>query len=153
MGEGILVRADVDRFDRPFEFLDARFAVMLSAEDTGGAVSSIDTNRFARGGPPLHVHHAQDEWFFVREGEFDIRVGEVTHHLRPGDSLLAPRGTPHAFANTTERGRMLVTFLPAGRMEAFFREASAIENPTPPQMAGVFAAHGMKVVGPPLPLG
>jgi mannose-6-phosphate isomerase-like protein (cupin superfamily) len=111
--------ADSDRFGRPFESLDAWFNIVLSGKDTGQAACSVDTNRRMRGGPPLHVHHAQDEWFFVREGEFDIRVGDETHHLRPGDSLLAPRGVPHAFANSTETGRMLVTFLPAGQIEDF----------------------------------
>lgn len=147
------VRAGVDRFGLPFVFIDAKFAVVLSAEDTGGAACAVDTNRFARGGPPLHVHDAQDEWFFVREGVFDIRVGDVTHRLTAGDSLLAPRGVPHAFVNVTEAARMLVTFIPAGSMEAFFREASAVEAPTPPLMAGIFAKHGMRMVGPPLVVG
>ena len=145
---GVLVAAETDRFGTPFEFLDAWFNVVLSGKDTGGLACSIDTNRKLRGGPPLHIHPDQDEWFFVREGLFDIRVGEVVHHLKPGDSLLAPRGVPHAFANTSETGRMLVTFFPAGQMEDFFHVASALTSPTPPQMVEVFAAHGMKVVGP-----
>jgi len=147
---GIKVAAETDRFGRPFDFLDAWFNVTLSGKDTDGAACSIDTNRRQRGGPPLHVHHNQDEWFFVREGEFDIRIGEETFHLNSGDSLLAPRGVPHAFANTTETGRMLVTFFPAGDMESFFQVASALTSPTPATMAQVFADHGMKVVGPPL---
>ena len=149
----ILVRAGQDRFNAPFEFLDARFVVVVSAKDTGGALTSIDTDRRIRGGPPVHAHPGQDEWFFVREGEFDIQVDGVMHHLVAGDSLLAPRGIPHAFANTTETGRMLVTFIPSGDMEAFFHEASALKSPSPPQMAAVFAKHGMQVVGPPLPVG
>ena len=147
---GLLVVAETDRFATPFEFLDAWFNVVLSGEDTGGAACAIDTNRRLRGGPPMHVHHDQDEWFFVRDGEFDIVVGDARHHLRPGDSLLAPRGIPHAFANTTETGRMLVTFFPAGEMEAFFHAAASVDQPTPPEMAAIFARHGMAVVGPPL---
>lgn len=147
---GILVVAETDRFATPFEFLDAWFNVVLSGQDTGGAACAIDTNRRLRGGPPMHVHHAQDEWFFIREGEFDIVVGETRHHLSPGDSLLAPRGVPHAFANTTETGRMLVTFFPAGQMEDFFQAAASATAPTPPEMAAIFVHHGMSVVGPPL---
>jgi quercetin 2,3-dioxygenase len=81
-----------------------------------------------------------------------MRVGEDTFRLGPGDALLAPRGVPHSFASVTDRARMLVTFLPAGDMEAFFREASALEAPTPPEMAAVFGRHGMQVLGPPLPV-
>ncbi len=146
--EGVFVAADTDRFGTPFTFLDAWFNVVLSGKDTGGAACSVDTNRKLRGGPPLHIHPDQDEWFFVREGTFDIRVGEVLRHLQPGDSLLAPRGVPHAFANTTETGRMLVTFFPAGQMEDFFHVAAGMTSPTPQDIVAVFAAHGMKVVGP-----
>jgi mannose-6-phosphate isomerase-like protein (cupin superfamily) len=145
---GVLVLVETDRFGTPFEFLDAWFNVVLSGKDTGGAACSVDTNRKLRGGPPMHIHPEQDEWFFVREGEFDIRVGDHTYQLKPGDSLLAPRGVPHCFANTTETGRMLVSFFPAGQMEAFFHVASGLTATTPPQMAAVFAAHGMQVVGP-----
>lgn len=150
---GIKVGAEHDRFDQPFDFLDAWFNVVLSGKDTIGAACSIDTNRRMRGGPPMHIHPVQDEWFFVREGEFDIRIGDDTFHLKPGDSLLAPMGVPHAFANTTETGRMLVTFFPAGQMEDFFHVASSMTSPTPAQMAAVFQAHGMQVVGPGLPTG
>ena len=150
--DAVLVRADTDRFGASFTFLDATFCVVLSGTDTGQRACSVDTNRHRRGGPPVHVHPDQDEWFLIREGEFDIRVGDVTHHLMPGDSLLAPMGVPHAFANTTPTGRMLVTFMPAGGMEAFFAEASALAAPTPPEMAAVFRKHGMQVLGPPLPL-
>lgn len=149
---GVKVAAETDRFGTPFDFLDAWFNVTLSGKDTDGAACSIDTNRRMRGGPPTHVHHAQDEWFFVREGEFDIKVGDEVFHLLPGDSLLAPMGVPHAFANTTETGRMLVTFFPAGAMEDFFHVAAALTKPSPAEMAQVFAAHGMQVVGPPMPV-
>ena len=67
---GVKVSAETDRFGQPFEFLDAWFNVTLSGKDTNGAACSVDTNRKKRGGPPLHVHPEQDEWFFVREGEF-----------------------------------------------------------------------------------
>lgn len=149
---GRMVTAGQDRFDTPFVFLDADFNVILSGRDTQGAACAVETMRRLPGGPPLHVHPAQDEWFFVREGRFDMRIGEETFMLGPGDSLLAPRGVPHAFASRTPTARMLVTFFPAGDMEAFFQKAAALRAPTPPEMAAVFAAHGMSVVGPPLSL-
>jgi len=147
---GVLVRARTDRFEAPLEFLDAWFNIVLSGQDTAGAACAIETSRHLRGGPPLHVHPDQDEWFFVREGEFDMVVGDARHHLSAGDSLLAPRGVPHAFASTTETARMLVTFFPAGQMEDFFRAAASAVKPSPPEMAAIFARHGMKVVGAPL---
>ena len=85
----VKVTAETDRFGQPFDFLDAWFNVTLSGKDTGGAASSVDTDRRMRGDPPTHVHPAQDERFVVREGEFDIKVGDEVFHLLPGDSLLA----------------------------------------------------------------
>jgi mannose-6-phosphate isomerase-like protein (cupin superfamily) len=150
--QGIFVQSGEDRTGHPFDFLDARFTVVLSGADTGGAACAVITDRKTKGGPPLHVHPDQDEWYLVQEGRFEMRVGEDTFRLGPGAALLAPRGVPHSFASVTDRARMLVTFLPAGDMEAFFREASALAAPTPPEMAAVFGRHGMQVLGPPLPV-
>lgn len=150
--DAVFVRAGQDRAGQPFDFLDARFTVVLSAADTGGAACAVVTDRHRKGGPPLHVHPDQDEWYLVQEGRFAIRVGGDSFDLGPGDALLAPRGVPHAFASTTDRARMLVTFLPAGDMEAFFRDASRLDAPGPAEMAATFARHGMRVLGPPLPV-
>ncbi|MCF1710235.1 cupin domain-containing protein [Tabrizicola sp. J26] len=151
-GVAQVVRRDADRFDTPLHFLNGRFDLKVSARETGGALCVFDTVRTESGGPPLHIHFDQDEWFFVLEGEFILRVGEVTHRLGPGDSVFGPRGIPHAFANLSERARLVVLFQPAGTMEDFFREGSAKGKMTPQQFADLSAAHRMKVVGPPLPL-
>lgn len=150
--QGILVRSGEDRTSKPFDFLDARFTVVLSGADNDGAACAVITDRKMKGGPPLHVHPDQDEWFVIQEGQFEMLVGEQTFRLGPGDSLLAPRRIPHSFASLTDRARMLVTFMPAGDMEAFFREASQIGSSDPAAMAEVFGRHGMKVLGPPLSL-
>jgi mannose-6-phosphate isomerase-like protein (cupin superfamily) len=108
-------------------------------------------NRFhAKGGPARHLHYDQDEWFYVLEGEFVIEVGQERLELRPGDSLLAPRRVPHVWAHVGNgQGRMLVSFMPAGEMEAFFREVTKA-NAMPPQDPALWRAHGMELVGPPL---
>ncbi len=98
----------------------------------------------------MHVHAARDEGFLVSDGEFELRVGEVLHRLMPGDSLLAPRGIPHAFRNTTGTGRILLAFQPAGTMEDFFVEGSRLGPLTPLAFAELSSRHGMQVVGPPL---
>jgi quercetin 2,3-dioxygenase len=70
--------------------------------------------------------------------------------LQPGDSLLAPRCVPHVWASVGEtRGRILITFMPAGKMEAFFRAVTKA-NAMPPQDPELWRAHGMELVGPPL---
>lgn len=104
----------------------------------------------ASGGPARHLHFEQDEWFYVVEGEFLMEVGSQQFHLSPGDSLLGPRNVPHVWAHTGNgRGKILITFMPAGKMEAFFREVTKA-NAMPPQDPALWRAHGMELLGPPL---
>ncbi len=104
----------------------------------------------APGGPARHLHYEQDEWFYALEGEFIIEIGEARLHLAPGDSVLAPRMVPHVWACVGDgRGRMLIAFMPAGRMEAFFREVTKADA-MPPQTPALWQAHGMELLGPPL---
>jgi quercetin dioxygenase-like cupin family protein len=110
----------------------------------------LENTFHAKGGPPKHLHHAQDEWFYCLEGEFVLEVGEKRFDLRPGDSVLAPRQIPHVWAHVGETtGRMLITFTPAGQMEAFFREVNKA-NAMPPQTPELWSAYGMQLLGTPL---
>lgn len=106
----------------------------------------------ARGGPARHLHYAQDEWFYVVAGEFRFEVGEQRFTLTTGDSLLAPRGVPHVWAHIgAGGGNILVAFAPAGQMEPFFREVTKA-NAMPPLDPALWRAHGMELLGPPLPV-
>ena len=103
-----------------------------------------------KGGPARHLHYDQDEWFYALEGEFLFEVGPDQFRLKPGDSLLAPRRVPHVWAYVgNARGRILVAFMPAGKMEEFFREVTKA-NAMPPQDPALWRAHGMELLGPPL---
>jgi quercetin dioxygenase-like cupin family protein len=103
-----------------------------------------------KGGPARHLHYEQDEWFYALEGEFLFEVGSDKFQLKPGDSLLAPRRVPHVWAYVGDaRGRILVAFMPAGKMEEFFREVTKA-NAMPPQDPALWRAHGMELLGPPL---
>jgi quercetin dioxygenase-like cupin family protein len=110
----------------------------------------IENTFHEKGGPAKHLHYDQDEWFYAVEGEFLLEVGQEQFTLKPGDSLLAPRKIPHVWAYTGgSLGRMLITFMPAGKMEAFFREVTQA-NAMPPQDPELWRSHGMELLGPPL---
>jgi uncharacterized cupin superfamily protein len=110
----------------------------------------LENTFHAKGGPARHLHHAQDEWFYVVEGDFVLEVGQTRYELRPGDSVVAPKGISHVWAYTgAGRGRILVAFSPAGKMVAFFREVTKA-NAMPPQDPQLWREHGMELVGPPL---
>jgi quercetin 2,3-dioxygenase len=107
-------------------------------------------NVFRERRPGAVLHNEQDEWFYAVEGEFIVEVGQQRFTLQPGDSLLAPRKVPHVWAHVgNARGRILIAFMPAGKMEAFFREVTKA-NAMPPQDPALWRAHGMELLGPPL---
>ena len=107
-----------------------------------------------KGGPPRHLHHNEDEWFYVIEGDYVAEIGSDRFHLKPGDSVLAPREVPHAWAFVGDTpGRLLISFAPANRMEAFFRDnANRPKNGEYLNDAEVYRAYGLELLGPPLPV-
>ncbi len=118
----------------------------------GSGLFILENTFRAKGGPARHLHYDQDEWFYAVEGEFIIEVGQERFTLKPGDSLLAPRKVPHVWAFVGDTvGKILITFMPAGKMEAFFREVTKA-NAMPPQDPELWRAHGMELLGPPLSL-
>lgn len=130
------------------------FQVKVSGKDTEGAFFVFEHAKMSKGGPPRHFHYEQDEWFYATEGEFAFEVGDEKFVLRPGDSLFAPRMIPHGWAYVGDKpGTLLVAIQPSGSLEEFFAKSCAMKQPPTPQEAEqLFAAHGMKVVGPPLAL-
>ena len=153
--KGFRVGAQKDRYDEELLIMGGRFSLKVSSRDTGGDLCIYDTLRERKGGPALHRHHFQDEWFYVIQGEFIVRVGDDTLSLQPGDSAFAPRKIPHTFAMTSEgAGQILVLFQPAGSMEDFFKEMSKLGEEIPKNQETIlkqlWAEHGMEIVGPPL---
>ncbi|HVY74630.1 MAG TPA: cupin domain-containing protein [Puia sp.] len=154
-GKGFKVAAEEDRYQEELLIMGGKFDCKVSAKDTDGDLCIYDTVRQEKGGPALHLHHQQDEWFYVIRGEFKVRVGEDTLFLKAGDSAFAPRKIPHAFAKISEgEGQMLVLFQPAGTMEDFFKQMSKLGKNIPKdqqqKLKELWAAHGMEIVGPPI---
>lgn len=145
----LLVGAGQDRFGEHRGLGISAIDFKVVPEDSSG-LFIIENTFHAKGGPPRHIHLDQDEWFYVVEGEFIIEVGSERISLQPGDSLLAPRKLSHVWAHVGDtRGRMLIAFMPAGHMQAFFREVTKA-NAMPPQDPALWRAHGMELLGPPL---
>jgi quercetin dioxygenase-like cupin family protein len=129
--------------------------IKVSTDDTAGALFVFEHADMGKGGPPRHFHYEQDEWFHAVKGEFLFEVGDERFTLRPGDSIFAPRMVPHVWAYVgDDPGTLLLAVQPAGSLEAFFLQSSKMGRPPSPEEAELqFAAHGMKVVGPPLSVG
>jgi quercetin dioxygenase-like cupin family protein len=148
----LYVPASQDRFGERRGLGVSVIAFKVTPQDGAGDLLILENVFHAKGGPARHLHHEQDEVFYALEGEFLIEIGDERRRLCPGDSLLAPRRVPHVWAYVGEgRGRILITFSPAGQMEAFFRIVTQA-NALPPQDPALWRAHGMELVGPPLAL-
>src|SRR5215210_4226610 len=94
-----------------------------TGERTGGSLVVLENLTAPGGGPPPHVHTREDEFFYVIDGTFDIRVGDEVHPGGPGAFVYVPRGTVHNFRNTAPTpSRILIGFTPGG-MEGFFRDS------------------------------
>lgn len=126
--------------------------IKISGKDTDGDLAVFEqTGLTPNGGPPLHIHPYQDEWFYVVEGEYLFQVGEEKYQMKAGDTIFLPRNVKHAFVQLTEKAKTIVSYLPAGKMEAFFAATDKWASPpTKEEIQKVFADHEMQVVGPPL---
>ena len=99
-------------------------------------------------GSPLHVHHNEDEWFYVLEGELTIWVdGQDDRRAGAGSFVFGPRDVPHTFIVSSEQARFLLVTEPAG-FEGFVRALAdpggRAGDPARPDGA---AGHGARAPG------
>jgi mannose-6-phosphate isomerase-like protein (cupin superfamily) len=135
--------------DRLGELHTTAFSTLLfkvAGSETGSEMFLMEHQHMKQGGPPLHLHWNQEEWFYVMEGAVAFQVGAQRLTLKPGESVLAPRRVPHAFSSVAEGdSRMLIAFCPAGRMEQFFHDTDHAALPTNPAF---WRKYEMDFVGP-----
>jgi len=132
---------------------------LATGKDTRGQFAL--TEQIARKGnvPPRHIHHREDETFYVLEGEMTFSIGDESIKATPGTMVFAPRDVPHSFTIDSEQARILVMNTPAG-IEEFFRECSvpapSLTLPPPAEvpysekqkMMGLAAKYGFEFVPP-----
>ncbi len=141
--------AGEDRFGEYRGLGISRIDFKLSAQDSDGNLLILENSFREKGGPARHLHYEQEEWFYAVEGEFIIEVGQQRSRLKPGDSLLAPRGfltsgrLPAADSPDPDR------LYPCGQDGGIFREVTKA-NAMPPQDPELWRMHGMELLGPPL---
>src|ERR671924_315369 len=78
-------------------FIGSLTTIKASGQSTDGRVAVIEHLSPRGSGSPLHVHHREDEWFYVLEGELTIWVGGDVVVAGPGGFVYGPRDIPHTF--------------------------------------------------------
>lgn len=153
--KGFKVETKEARFGQHFKMKGLTSNILdikISGKDTDKEWAVFEQSGLSpNGGPPLHIHPFQDEWFYVIEGDYLFQVGDDTYPMRAGDTIFLPRNVQHAFIQLTEVGKMIVSYLPDGKMEDFFEVTDKWTSPpSKEEIEKVFENHDMKIVGPPL---
>ncbi len=125
----------------------------VTGEDTGGAFDYFIVQVAPKGGPPLHVHHKQDETIHVLKGRYKIRIGDDLFYCEEGGFAYLPSKVPHAFLNLTdEPGEIIVVYTPGGGHK-FYEELGPLSRgaaPDPKAIAALFEKYDMTLLGAPL---
>jgi mannose-6-phosphate isomerase-like protein (cupin superfamily) len=88
--------------------------IKATAADTGGQLSIVEVTEHPNAEAPLHVHHRDDEGFWILEGDATFYVGDETIQASAGDYVFGPRGIPHRFTVGPRGCRMLFIMVPGG---------------------------------------
>ena len=101
--------------------MGALFTYLVTGVESGGSYFTLIVDVGPEQGPPPHIHHREEEQFYVLDGQLTYSIGDQTFQVSTGDFIHIPRGTVHSFRNGPRPSRLLATFAPAG-IEGFFRE-------------------------------
>lgn len=138
-------------------FLGTLMTLKATGAQTNGVFGLIEQTLPPGFSPPLHVHHREDEAFYLLEGEASFFCGDQKLAARPGSFVFFPRDIPHWFRiEGNGQARLLQFNFPAG-LEQFFVEAGerAVDVETPPagppdfaKMMATAAKYDLKILGP-----
>ena len=140
-------------------FLEFLVTIKSSAQTTDGRVAVVEHLAPRGAGSPLHVHHREDEWFYVIDGELTFWVGGQVINAPAGSFVYGPREIPHTFIVNSAEARFLLVTEPAG-FENFLHALSepaqtltlppsSAEPPDPERMMATAAEYGIEILGPP----
>lgn len=130
------------------------YRVVTTAPETTGRHFAFEAAEPPGGGPPLHTHAAEDEYFVVFDGEFTFYIDGCVSTVTAGGSAFVPHGMPHCFKNCTTRdARMLIVFTP-GQIEGFFDYGLPVDGQRPSddrlieRILEMAPRFGIEVLGP-----
>jgi quercetin dioxygenase-like cupin family protein len=138
-------------------FLNTLTFVKASAKQTGNAFGLIENLAPVGAGSPYHVHRAEDETFYVLEGQLEFISDERRLVGGPGSYVFLPRDIPHGFRVVgTSAARFLILVTPGG-FEGFVMDmgqpasALTLPVPSPPDMdklIALAAKYRIEILGP-----
>jgi quercetin dioxygenase-like cupin family protein len=131
--------------------------IKATAADTGGQMAIIEVTEPPGAEAPLHVHHREDEGFWLLEGSATFEVGGMTIEAEAGDYLFGPRDIPHRYTVGDAGCRMLFIMTPGGFEEFVIATSEPAASRTLPRpsevepdferLAAMALAYGGELLG------
>ena len=144
-------------------FLDTHVKIRVPADSNSDKISVLEHHAYYGDSPPLHIHHTEDELFVVLSGKFRFVIGGNEHRLDEGQTILAPKGIPHAYRVESEEGGSWLTITTGGDFENLVKSFSrpAQQNKLPEKhgepseedkkkLEAACKESQIEIVGPPL---
>jgi quercetin dioxygenase-like cupin family protein len=97
--------------------------IRVTSEQTKGSLAVVELTMGPGAMAPPHVHHREEETFWVLDGSLTFQIGDTEVEATSGDVVVGPRDVPHRFRAGKDGARMLLLMTPAG-LEGLVREQS-----------------------------
>lgn len=139
--------------DGDLDWLGVKYRLVQTAATSGGSLSITRSMSPAGSGPPRHIHHAEDETFYILSGRCDFWVGGEVFHRAAGETMFVPRGTEHTFRIPDDAPCDHLVVLTPGGFEGFFAEMAKGQYRVPEdmgQIAAIASGFNLSFTGPPL---
>ncbi len=131
--------------------------IKATAADTGGQMTIIEITEPPGAQGPLHVHHREDEGFWILDGDATFEVGDTTIEAHAGDYVFGPRDIPHRYSVGETGCRMLFIMTPGGFEDLVIAMSEPARSRTLPppsdeepdweRVAAIAQAHGAELLG------
>jgi mannose-6-phosphate isomerase-like protein (cupin superfamily) len=94
---------------------------------------------------PLHLHHNDDEAWYVLEGTLCVRVGNDVVEAHAGAAVFVPRGTPHTYWNPRP-GLVRYLLVMTSNIYSLIQDIHAMTDRSPAALRAVFEKHDSKLI-------
>jgi mannose-6-phosphate isomerase-like protein (cupin superfamily) len=106
--------------------------IKVTAADTAGQMTLVEVAEPPGADGPLHVHHREDEGFWILEGDATIEIGDRVYEAHTGDFVFGPRGIPHRYTVGSNGCRLLFIMTPGGFEKLVVEMSQPAESRTLP---------------------
>jgi mannose-6-phosphate isomerase-like protein (cupin superfamily) len=140
-------------------FLATRMTIKATAQSTAGALGVVEVRAAPGFSPPLHLHHREDEAFWLLEGTMTILCDGQMFEASTGSFIWLPRGLPHTFRVDGDTPARVLELITPGEHAQFYVEGGhpALDDSIPEfdprdldRVHGLYAKYQLEDVGAPL---